>query len=65
MHDYEGACGFDAELLNISGFSRIKYIEIYNGEQICDLSDFSSWIRKIYLNGTAAGKAAVGDMHSE
>jgi aspartate 1-decarboxylase len=63
--DYEGSCGIDALLLEMSGLREFQYIEIYNvdnGER------FSTYIieaprcsAEISLNGAAARKAMVGD----
>ncbi|MET0986777.1 MAG: aspartate 1-decarboxylase [Steroidobacteraceae bacterium] len=63
--DYEGSCGIDEALLEVSGLREFQYIELYNvnnGER------FSTYIIKaprgsgsISLNGAAARKAAIGD----
>lgn len=63
--EYEGSCGIDKALLDLSGLRENQYIEIYNvnnGER------FSTYIIKaecgsgvISLNGAAARKAIVGD----
>jgi len=64
--DYEGSCGIDEELLELSGILPNQYIEIYNvtnGERFCTYA-----IRgkrgsgEISLNGAAARKAAIGDI---
>lgn len=63
--EYEGSCGIDEALLEMSGLRENQYIEIYsvtNGER------FATYIIKaprgsgmISLNGAAARKAMVGD----
>lgn len=64
--DYEGSCGIDEELLELSGILPNQYIEIYNvtnGERFCTYA-----IRgkrgsgEISLNGAAARRAAIGDI---
>lgn len=64
--DYEGSCGIDEELLELSGILPNQYIELYNvtnGERFCTYA-----IRgkrgsgEISLNGAAARKAAIGDI---
>ena len=62
---YEGSCGIDQALLELSGIRESQYIEIYdinNGER------FSTYVitaprrsGEISLNGAAARRAAVGD----
>jgi aspartate 1-decarboxylase len=62
---YEGSCGIDSELLELSGIREFQHIDIYdveNGER------FSTYAiraphgsREICLNGAAARRAAVGD----
>lgn len=64
--EYEGSCGIDEALLDVSGLRENQYIELYNvnnGER------FSTYIIKalrgsgaISLNGAAARKAMVGDL---
>jgi aspartate 1-decarboxylase len=63
--DYEGSCGIDEELLELSGILPNQYIEIYNvsnGERFCTYA-----IRgkrgsgEISLNGAAARRVAIGD----
>lgn len=64
--DYEGSCGIDEGLLEVSGLRENQYIELYNvnnGER------FSTYIIKaargsgaISLNGAAARRAMVGDL---
>lgn len=63
--DYEGSCGIDEALLEMSGLRENQYIEIYN---IANGERFSTYIIKaprgsgiISLNGAAARKAMVGD----
>lgn len=63
--DYEGSCGIDEALLEMSGLREFQYIEIYN---IANGERFSTYIIKaprnsgvISLNGAAARKAVVGD----
>ncbi len=63
---YEGSCGIDEALLEISGMRPFQYIELYNvnnGER------FSTYIiqaprgsGEISLNGAAARRAMVGDL---
>ena len=64
--DYEGSCGIDEDLLEVSGILPNQYIEIYNvtnGERFCTYA-----IRgrrgsgEISLNGAAARKVALGDI---
>jgi aspartate 1-decarboxylase len=64
--DYEGSCGIDEDLLDVSGILPNQYIEIYNvtnGERFCTYA-----IRgrrgsgEISLNGAAARKVAIGDI---
>jgi aspartate 1-decarboxylase len=64
--DYEGSCGIDEDLLELSGILPNQYIELYNvtnGERFCTYA-----IRgkrgsgEISLNGAAARKAAIGDI---
>jgi aspartate 1-decarboxylase len=64
--DYEGSCGIDEELLELSGILPNQYIEIYNvtnGERFCTYA-----IRgqrrsgEISLNGAAARRVAIGDI---
>ena len=63
--EYEGSCGIDEALLEMSGLRENQYIEIYN---ISNGERFSTYIIKaargsgaISLNGAAARKAMVGD----
>lgn len=64
--EYEGSCGIDEDLLELSGILPNQYIEIYNvtnGERFCTYA-----IRgrrnsgEISLNGAAARRAAIGDV---
>src|SRR5687768_8524150 len=64
--DYEGSCGIDQALLELSGLRENQYIEIYN---INNGERFSTYIitaprgsGEISLNGAAARKAMVGDL---
>ena len=64
--DYEGSCGIDAGLLEITGLREYQYIELYN---ISNGERFTTYIIKapqgsgeISLNGAAARRAAVGDL---
>jgi aspartate 1-decarboxylase len=64
--DYEGSCGIDEALLEVSGIIPNQYIEIYN---IANGARFSTYaIRaprgsgEISLNGAAARLGAVGDL---
>ena len=64
--DYEGSCGIDAGLLEVTGLHEYQYIELYN---IANGERFTTYIIKapkgsgeISLNGAAARKAAVGDL---
>ena len=63
--EYEGSCGIDEALLEISGLRENQYIEIYN---VTNGERFATYIikaprgsRAISLNGAAARKAMVGD----
>ncbi len=64
--DYEGSCGIDQALLELSGLRENQYIEIYN---INNGERFSTYVIRaargsgeISLNGAAARKAVVGDL---
>jgi aspartate 1-decarboxylase len=64
--DYEGSCGIDEDLLEVSGLRAFQYIELYN---INNGERFSTYIIKaqrgsgtISLNGAAARKAVTGDL---
>ncbi len=63
---YEGSCGIDDALLELSGLREHQYIELYN---INNGERFSTYIIRaargsgeISLNGAAARKATVGDL---
>lgn len=63
---YEGSCGIDQGLLELSGLRENQYIEIYN---ISNGERFSTYVisaprgsGEISLNGAAARKAMVGDL---
>lgn len=62
---YEGSCGIDESLLEISGIREFQHIEIYNVENGERLTTYAIKSRRdsreICLNGAAARKAAVGD----
>jgi aspartate 1-decarboxylase len=64
--DYEGSCGIDRDLLQISGMQANQYIEIYN---VTNGERFNTYIieapngsGEISLNGAAARKAQIGDI---
>jgi aspartate 1-decarboxylase len=64
--DYEGSCGIDEQLLELSGILPNQYLDIYN---VSNGERFSTYAIKasrhsgeITLNGAAARKAAVGDL---
>lgn len=63
---YEGSCGIDEALLEISGIREFQYIEVYN---INNAERFATYVIRaprgsgtISLNGAAARKAMVGDL---
>jgi aspartate 1-decarboxylase len=63
---YEGSCGIDEVLLDLSGLREYQHIDIYN---ISNGERFSTYIIKaprgsgdISLNGAAARRAMVGDL---
>ena len=63
---YEGSCGIDQGLLELSGLRENQYVEIYN---ISNGERFSTYIisaprgsGEISLNGAAARKAMVDDL---
>ena len=62
---YEGSCGIDEDLLEISGIREFQHLEIYNienGERLTTYAIKSPrGSKEICLNGAAARKAAVGD----
>ena len=64
--EYEGSCGIDDHLLEISGIVPYQHIDIYN---VTNGERFSTYVIKgarnsgeISLNGAAARRAAVGDL---
>lgn len=64
--DYEGSCGIDEDLLDLSGILPNQYVEIYN---VSNGERFATYAIKgrrhsgeISLNGAAARKAAIGDL---
>src|SRR5689334_24720007 len=64
--EYEGSCGIDQALLELSGLRANQYIEIYN---INNGERFTTYIieaprgsGEITLNGAAARRAMVGDL---
>lgn len=63
---YEGSCGIDRALLEVSGMLPNQYIELYN---ISNGERFGTYVIEaprgsgtISLNGAAARKAMVGDL---
>jgi aspartate 1-decarboxylase len=62
---YEGSCGIDENLLDVSGIREFQHLEIYNvenGERFTTYAIKSSrGSGEICLNGAAARKAAIGD----
>jgi aspartate 1-decarboxylase len=63
--DYEGSCGIDQALVDVTGLRANQKIDIYN---VANGERFSTYIilaprnsGEISLNGAAARKAAVGD----
>jgi aspartate 1-decarboxylase len=63
--EYEGSCGIDDALLELSGLLENQYIEIYN---VSNGERFATYVIRaprgsgtISLNGAAARKAMVGD----
>ena len=62
---YEGSCGIDEELLDISGIREFQHLELYNVENGERFTTYAikapRGSREICLNGAAARKAAVGD----
>lgn len=63
---YEGSCGIDQALLDLSGIRENQYIEIYNitnGERFTTYAiSAPQGSGEISLNGAAARKAMVGDL---
>lgn len=64
--DYEGSCGIDEQLLELSGILPNQYIEIYNvsnGKRFCTyVIRGKRGSGEISLNGAAARRAAIGDI---
>lgn len=62
---YEGSCGIDGTLLEVSGIREFQHVEIYNVENGERLTTYAikapSGSGEICLNGAAARKAMVGD----
>lgn len=62
---YEGSCGIDAQLLELSGIREFQHIEIYNVENGERLTTYAikspANSGEICLNGAAARKAMMGD----
>jgi len=62
---YEGSCGIDEDLLEISGIKEFQHLEIYdveNGERFTTYAiKEPRGSRQICLNGAAARRAAIGD----
>jgi aspartate 1-decarboxylase len=62
---YEGSCGIDEELLELSGIREFQHVEIYNVENGERLTTYAikspRGSKEICLNGAAARKAMVGD----
>lgn len=63
---YEGSCGIDQALLELSGIREFQHVEIYN---INNGERFSTYAiaaqrgsNEISLNGAAARRAAIGDL---
>jgi aspartate 1-decarboxylase len=63
---YEGSCGIDQALLELSGIREFQHLEIYN---INNGQRFTTYAisaprgsSQISLNGAAARRAAVGDL---
>jgi aspartate 1-decarboxylase len=63
---YEGSCGIDQALLELSGIREFQHVEIYN---INNGERFTTYAiaaprggSEISLNGAAARKAAIGDL---
>ena len=64
--DYEGSCGIDTRLLEMSGIVPNQYIEIYNVTNGMRFSTYAisaaAGSGAISLNGAAARNAAIGDL---
>lgn len=62
---YEGSCGIDEDLLELSSIREFQHLEIYNienGERFTTYAIKSErGSKEICLNGAAARKAVVGD----
>jgi aspartate 1-decarboxylase len=63
---YEGSCGIDQALLELSGIREFQHVEIYN---INNGARFTTYAiaatrgsHEISLNGAAARRAAIGDL---
>jgi aspartate 1-decarboxylase len=63
---YEGSCGIDQALLELSGIREFQHVEIYNinnGERFTTYAIAAArGSHEISLNGAAARKAAIGDL---
>jgi aspartate 1-decarboxylase len=63
---YEGSCGIDQALLELSGIREFQHVEIYNinnGERFTTYAIAAArGSNEISLNGAAARKAAIGDL---
>ena len=63
---YEGSCGIDQALLELSGIREFQHVEIYNinnGERFTTYAIAAPrGSSEISLNGAAARKAAIGDL---
>lgn len=63
---YEGSCGIDQALLELSGIREFQHVEIYNinnGERFATYAiNAPRGSGEISLNGAAARRAAVGDL---
>jgi aspartate 1-decarboxylase len=63
---YEGSCGIDQSLLELSGIREFQHLEIYNinnGERFTTYAiSAPRGSAQISLNGAAARKASVGDL---
>ena len=64
--DYEGSCGIDEQLLELSGILPNQYIEIYNVSNGERFNTYAIRAQRgsgdITLNGAAARRAAIGDI---
>jgi aspartate 1-decarboxylase len=63
---YEGSCGIDQALLELSGIREFQHVEIYNinnGERFTTYAIAAArGSNEISLNGAAARRAAIGDL---